>query len=366
MDARKRIEAMLEDGRITSEEAERLLSVLDDVDQVSEEVDEVGRAAEAASAAPFQDPPPAPAASAAPPAPPEPQPAAAPPSPAEPDRPASSTDADRPQPSGEAAQATRDEAATSATPDASAAASGAPAGQAAVSSATPNAAAPASTDTAGSRQPSAKPQAPAGLRWLSVEMVAGDVDIIVDRNLTEPELQSDGSLVPSEDGARIQQFAGVAGESIFDRIVGGFRRSDVEVHIPAGWGVRLDVKAGDITIRGPIAYLTGNFLAGDLSAEEVGGVDLSLAAGDIDLGLRLVEGSHRLNCTAGDVDIHLRRGSSVRVTGQVNIGDASLDAAIKRSSKGLGSSFEGTIGAGEAELQVHLATGDLSLTHARD
>src|SRR5690606_38207070 len=74
MDARKRIEAMLEDGRITSEEAERLLSVLDDVDQVSEEVDEVGRAAEAASAAPFQDPPPAPAASAAPPAPPEPQP----------------------------------------------------------------------------------------------------------------------------------------------------------------------------------------------------------------------------------------------------------------------------------------------------
>lgn len=204
---------------------------------------------------------------------------------------------------------------------------------------------------------------PAGTRWLTVRMLAGDLRITVDEALSEPLAEGEEEtyeLEPSEDGYVLSQFGGGKDKSWVDRVMEGFRRSDLAVRVPSGYGVFLDLKAGDVRLKG-IPYLRGSMLAGDLSAVGLRGLDLGVSAGEVDLELTPTEGSHRLRSTAGDIEVRLGRGSSVAVEGRIGIGDASLPKDFERERTGLGHRFSGAVGSAAARLELKLSTGDLTV-----
>jgi hypothetical protein len=300
MDDRERIEALVADGRITREEADRLIRVLDDIDGAEQQLDEVDEEVQRHGG---RDEPgeggERPGGAYSPPGPAAPTPPRPPVPPRAPDAP------------GQASTATN------------------------------------------------------GLRWVEVQLLAGDLEIRVEEGLESPTVSSNGpgelGLERSERGFRLKGGVGAEGSSLLGRLLGGIARGDVELCVPKGWGVRLDMKAGDVEVRGPLAFLKGDLLAGDLDADELHGVDLRVKAGDIDLAVRIDEGSHRIQALAGDLNVRLLEGSDVELTGRVNIGDLSLPKEWSRSGRGLGSTFEHKLGRGAGKLALELGTGDLDV-----
>ncbi|MEX2536380.1 MAG: hypothetical protein WD273_12365 [Trueperaceae bacterium] len=302
MDDRERIDALAADGRITREEADRLLSVLDDIDQTEQELggvdDELrkqsGQGPEANRAPRVAEAPEGPEALQAPESPREPGPATA--------------------------------------------------------------AKTARTHQGGT--------APEGLQWVEVNVLAGDLEIEVDKDSKTPTAVRSGageiSLDRTERGFKLGSF-GSKNDSILGRIFSGISQGNTKLTIPPGWGIRLQMKAGEVNIHGPLAFLSGHLLAGDLDADEVHGVDLNVSAGDIDLGLKISEGSNLVHAVAGDINVRLLPGSDVKVSGRVSIGDLSLPEGWSRRRTGLGAAFEHTLGEGRGALSLELSTGDLDV-----
>lgn len=229
-----------------------------------------------------------------------------------------------------------------------------------------SASAGAATTTGTSETTTATPSADAwagtGRRWARIELFAGALDVQVEPGLDAPVAESDdGSLEVSADGDgwRIAQAAG-GDRTWIDRIVNGMRRSRVRVRIPAATGVELDVKAGDVKLRG-VPALRGRLMAGDLTADALRAVDVALNAGDLDLRLDPEPGEHRVQMTAGDAEIRLPRDAAVTVQGRVNVGDVSAPAPFETHRSGVSERVTGTLGDGRARLSMELVTGDLDL-----
>ena len=201
-------------------------------------------------------------------------------------------------------------------------------------------------------------------RWIHLDMLAGDVTVMVDEDLDAPCLDGgeEGGMKLEKQGEDyyLSQFGGRSEGGFLERLMGGFRHNKLSLRIPQGFGVELSMKAGDVNLKG-VPYLRGGLLAGDLDADALEGVDLTMSAGDVKLGLRPTSGSHRVVTTAGDVTIFLLPGSSARVEGGVNIGDISLTPPFERERQGLGQRFHGVVGGGDAELELKLSTGDLKV-----
>ncbi|MEX2542211.1 MAG: hypothetical protein WD314_10380 [Trueperaceae bacterium] len=303
MDDRERIEALAADGRITREEADRLLRVLDDIDGTERELDGVdAEVARQGSASEQQV-----AGGAA----------------GNPDRraqgrPESSDSAPPPPPP-------------------------------------PSAASDARTFGV----------APEGMSWVEVQLLAGDLEIEVDEELSTPTVAGQGkgetTLEQTARGYRLRGAAGAEESTFLGRLIGGITRGNVQLWVPRGWGVRLEMKAGDVTVRGPLAFLSGHLLAGDLDADELHGVDLEVKAGDIGLALRITEGRNKVHAVAGDVRIRLLADSDVKLSGRVSIGDLTVPNEWGSSGRGLGSRFERTLGQGSGSLDLALGTGDLEV-----
>lgn len=297
MDDRERIEALAADGRITREEADRLLGVLDDIDQTEQQLGGVDTEV-------------------------------------------------RNQQVGEGADASRDGSPAAPTPPGSPDAPAAPQPKQGGKS----------SDRAGA--------APEGLKWVEATLLAGDLEIEVDDEATSPSAVSHGAgqteLERTESGYRFRGFSQKE-DTFFGRLVSGLTRGETTLTIPRGWGLRVEMKAGDVSIHGPLRFLSGHLLAGDLDADEVHGIDLNVSAGDIDLALLITEGRNRLQAVAGDISVRLIPGSDAKVSGRVNIGDLSLPEGWTRKSRGIGSAFERTLGEGSGELSLELGTGDLQV-----
>ena len=198
-------------------------------------------------------------------------------------------------------------------------------------------------------------------RWITVSMLAGDLDVCVDTSLSEPVFEGKAELTRRGDDFEIRQRPRQKeGESILDNLLNWVKAGDLKVRIPSGYGLEVRSKAGDIDVRG-VPYLKGKLLAGDIDAREVGGIDLSLQAGDVDVSLNLLAGEHRLKAMAGDVDIVLLGGSSVTTRGKINAGSLHLEGPFTRQDGTVGGRFEGRVGAGNATLEIDLMAGDVSV-----
>jgi hypothetical protein len=203
-------------------------------------------------------------------------------------------------------------------------------------------------------------QPPADLNWVHIDMLAGDLEVRVDESISEPEAEGDAVFEREGDDFHLQKVSSETTGDWVEQLVARFKTHDLKLRIPPGYGLNLQMKAGDVKLTG-LPYLKANLLAGDLKADELEGVDLGMSAGDVSLGLRLKEGRHRITATAGDVRVKLLPGSSVRVDGVVSIGKASLKGSFDKTQKGIGERFNGVFGDGEAELKLKLSTGNLRL-----
>jgi len=232
--------------------------------------------------------------------------------------------------------------------------------------AAPRGAEPAPSDAPASAEDVATPpvsHATDDVRWLVTEMLAADLLIEVDPNLTEPHLRTnvaDASLEAHGSGWRLRYRAEGTGWSFFGA---NWSPERIEVLLPPTMGVELDVKAGDVRLSG-VSHVRGRMLAGDLSIDGAAYVDIDKKAGDLDIRMRPVQGQQRVIAKAGDVDVTLLPGSDVRVQADVKVGDLRVDGAGllgERTSAGIGQRYGGSLGAGTAELTVRLTAGSLRL-----
>jgi len=311
MDETERIRKMVAAGTITDEEAERLLSVLRDIDSAEAELAASAEAMEVEARAAAGEPVAGDAAAG--------EPAAAVPGAA--------------APPGAAAE-----------------------------SAAPQVAAAETASTAAAAAPTGPKAAAEGTRWLHLSLLAGDIDVRSDPDVSEVTLSGDAEslrLEPASDGATLRYQGAGGSDSWVDRFVNRLRSTHVRVRLPADYGVDLNVTAGDVKLSG-VPYLRGRLTSGDLEARGLKGVDLVTSAGDIDLEMTLTEGRNSLRATAGDVDIRLGADSNVAMSGSVSIGNASVRGhGFEVSRHGVGQRFEGRLGDGAASLDVHVTTGNL-------
>ncbi len=211
---------------------------------------------------------------------------------------------------------------------------------------------------------SARPADDLGVRWLVTEMLAADLLVEPQPGLDAPRLRrqvEDATLEPHGDGWRLRYRNELSSWSIFGNHRGIPAR--IEVDIPVGMGVELDVKAGDVEIRG-VSHVRGRMLAGDLAIDGASYVDVDKKAGDFEARIRPTSGKQRLVAKAGDLDVVLLPGSDVRVSADVKVGDLSVKGPGlqgERNSHGIGQRYSGTLGAGAAELELRLAAGSMTL-----
>lgn len=222
---------------------------------------------------------------------------------------------------------------------------------------------PPAASTLASPLPDDAASVPDAVRWVRIEMLAGDLGVSVDDSISEPVANSDpgGELevAATQDGFRVRMQPKDGG--FLDRMLGGFRSGRVDLRIPVGYGADIAATAGNIDLEG-VPYLRGKLTAGDLDAVGLQGIDFTTMAGDVDVSVALTAGVHRIAATAGDVTIKFQSGCNVQVNGSVSIGDIDSQLpGLEASRQGLGQRFSATLGAGEAALDVRLATGRLNL-----
>lgn len=222
-------------------------------------------------------------------------------------------------------------------------------------------------------RPAGDASAPAGTRWVRVDVVAGDLDVHVDHGLSEPKVTSDSgeaTLEPTEYGYRVALGAKGDGflrnlDGMFVGLIGRGRPGDVKLTLPAGYGVDLAKTAGDVDLYG-VPYLRGVLTAGDLDAHGLEGVDLTSLAGDVFVSLCSKSGRHRIVNTAGELEVVLLPGSDVTVAGDVSIGDVKAGPEFKTGRRIVSETVSGTIGAGTAKLDLKVTAGTIKLRTGTD
>lgn len=238
------------------------------------------------------------------------------------------------------------------------------------------AATPPDADSPAQPQPPAPPKAPpqasesvhaypAGARWAKVSGFCGDLDVRSDPNISEPSVNGSASF--EWDGRafviRTPPKDKEGGRNWLNRLHRA--AGDLKVRLPEGMGLDLAIAAGDGSVRG-VKDVRGNFTGGDFDLRDAEHIDLTVTAGDISIGLRPTTGQQRLRATSGDIDLTLREGSSVKVSGRATCGDLDLPRGFSREGGLATQRFSGTVGGGDAELELRLTAGDVNVKLERE
>ncbi len=220
--------------------------------------------------------------------------------------------------------------------------------------------------------PTAPPQAeesvytyPAGQRWARISGFCGDLDVRSDPTITEPSIN--GSASSEWDGSafviRTPPKDKEGGRGWLQRLHRA--AGDLQVRLPEGMGLDLAIAAGDGSVRG-VREVRGHFTGGDFDLTGAETLDLTVTAGDVNIRMRPTAGRQRLRATSGDIDLTLLPGSSVAVSGRATCGDLELPGGFNRDGGIATQRFSGTVGAGEAELELRLTAGDVSVRLERE
>ena len=197
-------------------------------------------------------------------------------------------------------------------------------------------------------------------QWVKLSGFCGDLSVEADASLSSPVVTGKATLERTPEGDYIIRTPPEAkGESNWLTKLHQ-AAGDVRVRLPTDMGLDLRIAAGDGEVRG-VKTVKGSFTGGDFELSEAETLDLTVTAGDVTLKLRPRTGEQRLRATSGDVDVTFLAGSSVTVSGSATCGDLSLPKNFMRSGGFVGGTFEGTLGAGEARLELRLTAGDVTV-----
>lgn len=194
------------------------------------------------------------------------------------------------------------------------------------------------TPGAGQESPAITPPT---LRWIRARLRNCNVEVRVNPQLPEPDIR--GPVSVREAGSDLEL-------DTDDEIT-----DNVEIELPEGWGLELDMHGCDLEALA-LPALRGRIHSSSVELERVQGVDLELNSCNFEAELLLSHGEHRLKVNSSDAEVRLR-GSSVKVEGRIKGGD--LDARGPFTLRGR--DFKGLLGRGEARLWVEHNHGDLTL-----
>ena len=197
-------------------------------------------------------------------------------------------------------------------------------------------------------------------QWVKLSGFCGDLFVEVDASLSSPTVTGKATLERTPEGGYLIRTPPQAkGENNwFTKLHQA--AGDVKVRLPAEMGLDLRIAAGDGEVRG-VKSVKGSFTGGDFGVSGAETLDLAAKAGDISLKLRPRKGEQRLRAIAGDVNVTFLTDSSVSVSGKAKCGDLTLPKNFTRNGSFVGGTFEGTLGAGEAHLELRLIAGDITI-----
>lgn len=211
--------------------------------------------------------------------------------------------------------------------------------------------------------PEASAQAPTGsdkLRWVKIELTAGNLTVNTDPTLSEPRVTSKHGLsdvqIVAEDSNYRVRASGEKDAGWFGFLKGA-TFADVEVAVPQGFGLEISTRAGNVTVNGT-PYLKGSVSAGQLVARDIGGLDVEVRAGNFEGSARLNSGQHRLSVAAGNAELKILPESDYRLSGSVVMGNLETTGRYKNNSSGMRQTVNVLHGEGKADLRVDVKMGN--------
>ena len=206
------------------------------------------------------------------------------------------------------------------------------------------------------------PQAPDtelnSITWVKLSGFCGDLTVTSEPYLSSPIVDGNALLEHTDAGYLIRTPPESKGGNWLQRLHKA--AGDVRVRLPAEMGLDLGIMAGDGEVR-DVKAIRGTFTGGDFKVAGAETVDLTVTAGDVTLKLRPLAGAQRLKAISGDVDVIFLSGSSAVVSGSATCGDLDLPKGFGRNGGFANHKFDGTLGAGEAHLELRLTAGDVSI-----
>ena len=206
--------------------------------------------------------------------------------------------------------------------------------------------------------PRALDTAPDPMTWVRLIGFCGDLTVTSDPYISSPVIDGHALLEHTEAGYLIRTPPENKGGNWLQRLHKA--AGDVRIRLPAEMGLDLGIMAGDGEIRG-VKVLKGTFTGGDLDVLGAETVDLTVTAGDVTLKLRPRAGEGRVKAISGDVDVIFLAGSSAVVSGSATCGDLGLPPGFSQNGGFANQKFEGTLGAGEGRLDLRLTAGDVNI-----
>jgi hypothetical protein len=142
----------------------------------------------------------------------------------------------------------------------------------------------------------------------------------------------------------------------------GWKHRTVSVRVNPDLPVDVDIAAGTLSLWGMRGPVRTHISAGNARIEEVTGpIDVFVAAGNARITGMLGDGASRVRCEAGNVRVHLERGSSVRAKARTSLGRVRLPGGPGRGWLA-GESPEVIVGDGAGTLDVETSFGNVDVT----
>jgi hypothetical protein len=138
----------------------------------------------------------------------------------------------------------------------------------------------------------------------------------------------------------------------------------LEIRVPQELAhLEVNLVAGDLDIIGVHGKVDLDISAGDVTLEGASSFMVNAKAGDIKIKTKLENGESSVRAIAGDVNVQLLFGSSVALKASVSAGDVSAKGFIltQTEKKLVGGSLEGRLGAARAKLNCSLSAGNLDI-----
>ena len=227
---------------------------------------------------------------------------------------------------------------------------------------------PASTTTQ-----SSSAQIDGDIGKLSVSITAGDINIRGlpnHKGITAHSNNGQLEVIQNGDDVRIVASSQIADPTEIVwlntvlKTIGRNLPVNLEITVPSDFKLlEIAALAGDVDVTGVTGRVKVNLQAGDLTLNDAGSFEINAKAGDVKISTTLTEGDSRVTALAGSIKLKLQPGSSVALKASTVAGDVSAKGFIltQTEKRVTGGSLEGRLGAGRASLECRLTAGDLEI-----
>lgn len=134
------------------------------------------------------------------------------------------------------------------------------------------------------------------------------------------------------------------------------------VRLGRALGLRAEVNGGNLTAGELEGHSELRVNGGNITVNGARSLNASVNGGNLTWTGELRGGDHRAELNAGNVSLHLRGGSSLRLEANVTLGALRTDFPTQKSGGFMASRYAGQLGDGAARLVCQVTAGQLSVT----